>query len=87
LFHRLLREFGKLSGVPVLLNTSFNVMDEPVVESPIHALRCFFSTGLDALVMGNMILTKQRDNNVNEYQLAVGHQNPILELMSGTTIG
>jgi carbamoyltransferase len=58
-YHQLLREFGKLSGVPVLLNTSFNVMDEPIVESPVQALRCFFSTGLDALVMGNMIVLKR----------------------------
>jgi carbamoyltransferase len=39
-FHRLLTEFGKLTGVPVLLNTSFNVMGDPIVESPIDAIRC-----------------------------------------------
>jgi carbamoyltransferase len=69
LFHRLLRDFGKLSGIPVLLNTSFNIMDEPIVESPIQALRCFFSTGLDALVMGNMILTKQLSERMSTSRL------------------
>ena len=58
LYHSLLTEFGKLSGVPVLLNTSFNVMGEPIVESPADAIRCFFSTGLDKLVVGNYVVGK-----------------------------
>ncbi|MDV2481063.1 carbamoyltransferase [Methanoculleus sp. Wushi-C6] len=58
-FHRLLKEFEKLTGVPVLLNTSFNVMGEPIVESPQDAIRCFFSTGLDYLVLGNYVVGKQ----------------------------
>jgi predicted NodU family carbamoyl transferase len=57
-FHRLLKEFEALSGAPVLLNTSFNVMGEPIVASPIDAIRCFFSTGLDALVIDDFLLTK-----------------------------
>lgn len=57
-FHALLKEFEKLSGVPVLLNTSFNVMGEPIVESPIDAIRCFFSTGLDALILGDYLISK-----------------------------
>lgn len=57
-FHNLLKEFEKLSGVPVLLNTSFNVMGEPIVESPYDAVRCFFTTGLDVLVLGNYIIEK-----------------------------
>ena len=57
-YHKLLTEFAKLSGVPVLLNTSFNVMDEPIVELPIQAIRCFFSTGLDKLVIGNYLIKK-----------------------------
>ena len=60
-FHRLLTEFGKLTGVPVLLNTSFNVMGEPIVESPIDALRCFFSTGLDELILGSHVIRKRTD--------------------------
>jgi carbamoyltransferase len=55
----LLVEFGKLSGVEVLNNTSFNVMGEPVVESPEQAIRCFYSGGLDALVIGNFIIQKR----------------------------
>jgi len=57
-FHELLTKFGRLTGVPVLLNTSFNIMGEPIVESPIDAIRCFFSTGLDKLILGNYLITK-----------------------------
>jgi carbamoyltransferase len=58
-YYRLLREFEQKSGVPVLLNTSFNVMGEPIVESPLDAIRCFFTTGLDYLVLGNYVVGKR----------------------------
>lgn len=58
-YHRLITEFGKISGVPVVLNTSFNIMGEPVIETPYDALRCFFSTGLDYLVIGDYLVGKQ----------------------------
>lgn len=57
-YHELLSRFGELSGAPVLLNTSFNIMGEPIVESPHHAIRCFFTTGLDILVLGNYVIRK-----------------------------
>lgn len=57
-YHDLIRKFGEKSGVPVLLNTSFNIMGEPIVESPINAIRCFFSTGLDALALGSYLIRK-----------------------------
>jgi carbamoyltransferase len=58
LFHDLLEKFGALTGTPVLLNTSFNIQGEPIIESPEDAIRCFFSTGLDALVVGSFLITK-----------------------------
>ncbi len=58
LYHQLISKFGALSGVPVVLNTSFNIMGEPIVESPVNALRCFYSTGLDDLVIGNYVVSK-----------------------------
>lgn len=57
-YHELLTKFGQATGVPVLLNTSFNIQGEPIVESPVHAIRCFFSTGLDYLVMGDYLVGK-----------------------------
>ena len=57
-YHELISKFGDRTGVPVLLNTSFNIMGEPIVESPINAIRCFFSTGLDALALGSYLIKK-----------------------------
>jgi carbamoyltransferase len=57
-YHRLLTEFGRLTGVPVLLNTSFNVKGEPIVCTIHDALRTFWSTGLEVLVAGDYIVRK-----------------------------
>ena len=57
-FHDLISEFKKLTGCPVLVNTSFNVRGEPIVESPEDALRCFMRTDIEILVVGNYFLTK-----------------------------
>lgn len=58
LFHQLLLAFEQRRGVPVLLNTSFNVNGMPLVESPADALDCYFHSGLDALVLGPFLLKK-----------------------------
>ena len=58
LYHRLLSEFEKVTGHGVLMNTSFNVKGEPVVCSPRDAIKCFFDTGLDALVLDKFIVKK-----------------------------
>lgn len=63
-YHALISEFAKLSGHPVILNTSFNVMGEPIVESPLDALRCFYSTGIDLLVMGSVIVPKPSQSSI-----------------------
>ncbi len=54
----LLTRMGARTGVPMLLNTSFNVRGEPIVCSPEDALRCFLGTGLDALVLGDVLVTR-----------------------------
>ena len=58
--HQLLTEFGRFTGCPVLVNTSFNVRDEPIVESPLDAYRCFLKTEMDALVIGSFLLWRQK---------------------------
>lgn len=58
LYHLMISELGKKTGVPVVLNTSFNVQGEPMVESPRDAIRCFFSCGLDYLCIGPFIVIK-----------------------------
>lgn len=58
LYYQLISEFANRTGVPVVLNTSFNVSGEPIVESPAQAIQDFYSTGLDALAIGDYILEK-----------------------------
>ncbi|MBV8152423.1 MAG: carbamoyltransferase, partial [Candidatus Eremiobacteraeota bacterium] len=58
LFHRLIETFGKRTGVPVLLNTSFNLRGEPIVETPKDAINTFEWSGMDALVLGNVVVAK-----------------------------
>ena len=59
-YHRLISEFEKKSGVPVVLNTSFNVMGEPIVNTPEDAIKCFLGTGIDALAIADFIAVKKQ---------------------------
>jgi carbamoyltransferase len=59
LYHRLLRSFARETGVPVLVNTSFNTRGEPIVCSPRDAVECFWTSPLDALSIGSFLLEKQ----------------------------
>jgi carbamoyltransferase len=55
-FYDLIAEFYKITGVPVILNTSFNIAGEPIVETPADALRCFMSTEMDYLVIEDYLI-------------------------------
>ena len=57
-YYQLIRKFGESTGVPVLLNTSFNVRGEPIVNSPSDALNTFANSGIDSLIMGDFLLEK-----------------------------
>jgi carbamoyltransferase len=58
LYHKLISKFFKKTGCPVIVNTSFNVRGEPIVESPLDAYKCFMRTEMDVLVLGNYLLYK-----------------------------
>jgi len=58
LYYRLIDEFGTITGVPVIMNTSFNLRGEAIVHTPTDALRTFFSSGMDALVIGSFLVEK-----------------------------
>lgn len=58
-FYGLLQEFQEQTGCAVLLNTSFNIVGEPIVESPEQAYQCFMRTGMDLLVLENCVLRKK----------------------------
>lgn len=57
-YHELIRRFGQATGVPVLLNTSFNVKGEPIVNTPAEAYSTFVRSGIDYLVLGNHLIRK-----------------------------
>ncbi|MDD5331710.1 MAG: carbamoyltransferase [Candidatus Nanoarchaeia archaeon] len=61
LYYDLIKEFGKLSGIPILINTSFNIRGEPIVLSPYYAYRCMMGTGIDYLLMDKFLI-KREDN-------------------------
>ncbi|MEY3414595.1 MAG: hypothetical protein RJA79_1470 [Actinomycetota bacterium] len=71
-YHALLSEFKSQTGCPVLVNTSFNVRGEPIVETPEDAFRCFMRTDIEVLVVGNCYLekTNQPSHLVDNSQFA-----------------
>jgi carbamoyltransferase len=71
-YHALLREFERLTGVPVLLNTSFNVMGQPIVCTPAEAIECFRGTGIDVLALGPYLLWKDGDAPLPELRAERG---------------
>ena len=73
-YHKLIKEFFKQTNCPVVVNTSFNVRGEPIVESPKDAIRCFLNTNIDLLAIGNFIVDKL-DQEINikiEYEIQPG---------------
>jgi carbamoyltransferase len=58
LYYALLKEFKSLTGVPVLVNTSFNTLGKPIVSSPRDAIECFWTSPFDALVIGSFLIEK-----------------------------
>ena len=57
-FYKLISNFNEKTGVPVVLNTSFNLKGQPIVETPRDAIMTFYGCGLDALVIGNYCIKK-----------------------------
>jgi carbamoyltransferase len=60
LYYELIRKYKQKTGVPVILNTSFNLKGQPIIETPRDALMTFFGCGLDALIVGNFLVRKER---------------------------
>jgi carbamoyltransferase len=69
-YHNLIRKFKEKSGCPVIVNTSFNVRGEPIVNTPEDAFNCFMGNELDKLVIGNFYLDKNEQNKklINNYK-------------------
>jgi len=80
-YYRLIRTFGARTGVPVVINTSFNVRGEPIVCTPGDALRTFLNTGIDAVVLGDYLVTQK----AGEVDYAAGMQRSVA-LEAGTLV-
>ena len=66
-YFKLIKKFKEITGCPILVNTSFNVRGEPIVNTPTDAFNCFMGTELDYLVIGNCILDKSlQDPNLKK---------------------
>lgn len=65
-FYKLIKKFKDMTGCPVIINTSFNVRGEPIVESPEDAYRCFMRTEMDYLVLGSFLLDKKQQPKLVE---------------------
>jgi carbamoyltransferase len=72
LYYDLHRAFERRTGCPVMINTSFNVRGEPIVRTPVDAIRCFLGTGLDALVLGPFLVDKK---DVPSHKLLGDHRS------------
>ena len=62
LYYKLIKRFNEITDCPVLINTSFNVRGEPIVNTPNDAFKCFMGTKLDFLVIGNCFLDKSKQS-------------------------
>ena len=61
-YFKLIEKFKSKTGCPVIVNTSFNVRGEPIVNTPVDAFNCFMGTNLDILAIGNCYLKKPNQN-------------------------
>tara|TARA_Y100001980_G_scaffold26926_1_gene8232 strand:- start:232 stop:630 length:399 start_codon:yes stop_codon:yes gene_type:complete len=61
-FYDLISKFKEITGCPLVVNTSFNIRGEPIVNTPSDAFKCFMGTELDFLVIGNCLLDKKKQN-------------------------
>ena len=68
-YWKLIQKFAELTGVPVLLNTSFNE-NEPIVQTPGQAIDCFLRTRMDVLSIGGFLLYKEENANLSENRAA-----------------
>jgi len=73
-YHRMIERFGELTGVPVIMNTSFNLKGEPIVEDPSHAFNTFSLSGMDYLFMNNFVVRADAKKKIAETRFALRHE-------------
>jgi carbamoyltransferase len=82
-YHRLIERFGELTGVPVIMNTSFNLKGEPIVEAPSHAFNTFSLSGMDYLFLNNYVVTAAAKKKIAETRFTLRHEgDSVTEMVS-----
>jgi carbamoyltransferase len=73
-YHRMIERFGELTGVPVIMNTSFNLKGEPIVEDPSHAFNTFSLSGMDLLFLNNYVVRAEAKKKIAETRFTLRHE-------------
>ena len=82
-YHRMIERFGELTGVPVVMNTSFNLKGEPIVEHPSHAFNTFSLSGMDLLFLENFVIRADAKKQIADTKFALRHQgDSVTEMVS-----
>ncbi len=82
-YHRMIEIFGEMTGVPVVMNTSFNLKGEPIVEHPSHAFNTFSLSGMDFLFMNNFIVRADAKKKIAETKFNLRHEgDSVTEMVS-----
>jgi carbamoyltransferase len=80
-YHRMIERFGELTGVPVIMNTSFNLKGEPIVEDPSHAFNTFSLSGMDFLFLNNFVIRAEAKKKIAETRFALRHEGDSVTAM------
>jgi carbamoyltransferase len=80
-YHGLIRRFGELTGVPVIMNTSFNLKGEPIVESPAHAFNTFSLSGMDLLFLNNYVIRADAKKKIADTVFHLRHEGDSVTAM------
>ena len=82
-YHRIIELFGEKTGVPVVMNTSFNLKGEPIVESPAHAFNTFSLSGMDLLFLGNYVIEESAKKKIADTAFTLRHEgDSVTEMVS-----
>jgi carbamoyltransferase len=82
-YHRVIERFGEITGVPVVMNTSFNLKGEPIVEHPSHAFNTFSLSGMDLLFMNNYIVHESAKKKIADTRFTLRHEgDSVTEMVS-----
>ena len=80
-YHRIIERFGEITGVPVIMNTSFNLKGEPIVESPAHAFNTFSLSGMDLLFLNNYVVREEAKKKIAETVFHLRHEGDTVTAM------